>query len=111
MNAITFKAVVRGEAGNFEWIDVPGVALDDGLVLHPTIRPLKGRHELFDDDYSISDIACGCELFSNDTQEKVLTDLAEYRNKLGARFLETIAEGRARCWMIYGHPPHEEAAA
>lgn len=90
---------------------MPGEALPDGLVLHSSIRSTFGRHRLIDDEYTISDIASGCKLFSNDTRDEVLTDLAEYRSKLGDRFLEVIAEGRARCLMIYGHPPVEQEAA
>lgn len=111
MNTITFKAAVRAVDGNFEWFDVSGEALDDGLVLHRSIRSINGQYRLADDDYTISDIASGCKLFSNDTREEVLTDLAEYRSKLGERFLAALTEGRARCRMIYGQPPVEQAAA
>lgn len=106
MSAITFNAVVSAAGGNFEWIKVPGEALPDGLVLHPSIRSTFGRHRLIDSEYTISDIASGCKLFANDTRDEVLTDLAEYRSRLDReQFLAAVAEGRARCLMIYGHPP------
>lgn len=108
MNTTTFKAVVRAVDGSFEWLDVAGETLGDGLVLHRSVRSIKGQPRLVDDSYTVSDIASGCKLFSNDTREEVLTDLAEYSSKLGERFLAALAEGRARCRMIYGQPPVAE---